>query len=107
MEEYPPFRGSHQISSNIREIEANGGLDSKRVVFPDQQHPRRADSHKQVARGCKKDMPPVPNGVRKGAGYDLPTLRLIELEIGLGLRNRVIQRERVDVLFPSGWSPGW
>ncbi len=105
MEEYPPFRGSHQDPWNIREIEANGGLDAKRAVFPGQQHPRRADSRQQAARGCKKDVAPVPNGVRKGAGYELPTLCLIELEIGLGLLNRVKQGQRVDFGFPCRCPP--
>ena len=30
--------------------------------------PQHVDNHQQVARGCKKDVPPVPNGVRRGRG---------------------------------------
>ena len=68
VEENPPLRGLHQAPWHIRAIAANGGLDAKGAVFPGQQHLRRADSHQQAAVGCKKDVPPVPNGVRKGRG---------------------------------------
>ena len=33
VEEYPPFRGLHQVPRNIREIAANGGLDAQGGSF--------------------------------------------------------------------------
>ncbi len=73
------------------------------MSFRGQQRLNRADSRQPAAVGCKKKLPPVPSGVRKGAEYNSPTLRLIELEIGFGLRNGLVQRKRVDSPLPGGW----
>jgi hypothetical protein len=55
------------------------------------------------ADGVQGAPPPLPGGVCLWL-VGLPSLRLIELEIGLGLSNRVVQRERLrlDVRLPEG-----